>query len=338
MVKYSVVLPLRDAPHDRIFATKSIPSIIKLQPDELVIGVDAPMSESFSKFIHELCEKESFENLKIVQVDNNIQKWNFALAHVMWQCCKEAKNDKILITDVDVVLKPAVLKGYELVGKDNNGFVCLAHQIVIKNPLHIIKHLVIRIRLRIVPPGLTGLFWVYRPYFFENIDLEGYKQIYNGTDTYIAVTVQKHKYKVVGLRDVGGKCYEAENYEYPWRQFQAGIWIYANRNISNYEDNNIKSLSSSPKKHFIVRQLDRLRKRHSIVAVLVRVVLYQQLWILRGWLWARKNEKHEVVQAVYGKTANDIVFAGAEYIKSIRDWSKCGMTSTGFNESENQNK
>ena len=42
MKQFSIVIPFRDTPCERKFAETSIPAAIKLNPSEIVIGVDAP--------------------------------------------------------------------------------------------------------------------------------------------------------------------------------------------------------------------------------------------------------------------------------------------------------
>ena len=38
--KFGIVMPMRDTPREREFATKSVPSAIALRPSEMMMGID----------------------------------------------------------------------------------------------------------------------------------------------------------------------------------------------------------------------------------------------------------------------------------------------------------
>ena len=111
MKQFSIVMPFRDMPRERKFAETSIPAAIKLNPSEIVIGVDAPTVESFLDHIHNICKQESFDRIKIMEVHRS-NKWNFQLVNVMWRCYNACSYGIILAFDVDTTLLPTILRGY----------------------------------------------------------------------------------------------------------------------------------------------------------------------------------------------------------------------------------
>ena len=150
MRKFSIVMAFRDTPRECKFAAKSIPSAIRMDPDELIIGVDAPADESFLAHIDSLCGELSFKNYKIVKVEHS-DEWNSHLAHIIWECYNACKNDKIFAFDVDSVIRPTILKGYDMVGRDKNAVVSFTKKLLIKRPSHMIRYMV---SVQVVPKFL----------------------------------------------------------------------------------------------------------------------------------------------------------------------------------------
>ena len=69
--KFSIIVPFRGTEKEKAFALKSIPSMIRLKPNEIVIGMDKPVAESTLKFLRNLFVRWEFEDYRIVEVSQS---------------------------------------------------------------------------------------------------------------------------------------------------------------------------------------------------------------------------------------------------------------------------
>ncbi len=323
--KFSTVIPFRDTPIEREFAKTSIPSAIRLNPDELVIGVDEPADESFLDYIRDLCNKESYANFKIVRVEHSDQ-WSFQLANVIWHCYNACKNDKILATDIDNVLRNTVLKGYDLIGSNNNGVVSFTKKTLIRNVSDLIRYVFYRLSVRRRSDVFSGIYWVYKPYYFEDVDIEQFKSIRNGIDAYMRDQItEMGRHCIVTLKEIGVESLDYQNEDYPWRQFQKGIWFYA-----NYEKHGKLEIEREQDRPFIYKYVHKILDNHPGLYIRLISYMHQHPYFKKGYFWAKKNPTHESV-LVAGKTSRSgWGYLGSKYIKDIYYWERHGRHGTGF--------
>ena len=320
---FSVVVPFRDTPKEREFAKKSIPSMVRLKPSEIIIGMDKPVTKSTIKYVKDMFEDLSFSTYRILEVPRS-GKWNFQLANVIWHCYKACKNDKILASDVDNVLRSTVLDGYDLIGVGKIGIVSFTKKLLIKNISDRIRYFSYRLAIRRRSNVFTGIYWVYRPYYFEDIDIEEFKTIYNGIDTHMFDRMTKlGRHNIVTLKDIGIDALDYQNEDYPWRQFQDGIWLYAHP----------EGIGTCEKKSLYGRIRDRsIKSLNKIMpfSIILRTVCYQHPWMLRGWMWARSHKHDEIVRIAKDTSESEWGYAGSQHVRGMRDWQQEGMTGTGF--------
>ena len=323
-MNFSIVVPFRDTPKERNFASKSLSSAVRLKPSEIIIGMDKPVAESTMKYVEGIFEELSFMDYTILQVPHSAE-WNFQLANVVWHCHKSCKNDKILTYNIDSILKPAILKGYDIVGKNETAVVSFTHKLLIKNASGLIRNVFYRYRVRNRSHVFTGNYWIWRPYYFEDVDIEGLKKIQNGTDTYMYKRiVDRGLHKIVTLKDIGVDALDIQNEDMPWRQFQDGIWLYAHPEvIGAYRNEFLHSGTGSGK---TLQSLNRVIP----LTVLARTIGYQHIWVLRGWRWAKSHSDHEIVRMASKASIQEWTFAGAKHVKEIYDWQRQGKTGAGF--------
>ena len=323
MKKFSIVMPFRDTAREWKFAEKSIPSAIALKPDELVIGLDAPACSSQVQLIRDICDAWSFKNIRLVIVERS-NEWKFQLANVIWHCYMVCRNDTILAFDVDSVLRPAVLAGCNMVGMDNTAVVSFTKKLLINNPCDMIRYMSYAWRVRKSNGVFSGTYWIHRPSYVENVPLDGLQGISNGIDTYMVKCVtSRGTHKVVTLKDIGVDCLDRQNSDYPWRQFQSGIWYYANRTKFRGV---LQESRDVPKSGVITKILDR----YPVLAVIIKAISYQHVWLIRGYFWASRNHTHDAVRNASGVTFDEWSLTGATYVKQIRDWKAAGRLGTGF--------
>ena len=327
MKKFSIVMPFRDTPRERKFAERSIPSAIELEPDEFVIGVDAPADDSLIQHIRGICDGRSFNGLRIVQVERS-DDWEFQLANIIWHCYRACRNDTILAFDVDSVLRPAVLAGRDMVGMGDIAVVSFTKKLLVRSLSDLLRYAFYRWRVRTSSYVFAGIYWIHRPYYTQDIPLDGLQNIRNGIDTYMVERILAMKdHRIMTLKDIGVDCMDYQNEDYPWRQFQEGIWYYANQNeFRRQRRERMRLTRISRTKSLLNRVIDRDPK----LFVLIKAAAYQRWWIPRGYLWASGNPIHAAVQKAHGLTFEEWGLEGSTYIKDIHDWKKYGRLGTGF--------
>lgn len=363
MLKFTIVLPVRDTDQEYKFLKKSLPSALAIKPDELIIGADAPLSPRLAHRIAELCKvKDPKTEVRILPVDKDAT-WNFQLANVMWNCYTFAKYDYILSFDVDSILRPIVLMGLEQIAKDGTAVVSFTKRLRIKTPGELLRHIFYRLRVMQTDYVFSGVYWIYRPYYFENVPLEKYKTIYNGVDTIMCNEIlDKKKHRIVTNKETGVDCLDIQNEDLPWRQYQTGIWIWANREsfmqrrleyIKKRKQQLPKRKAESfarargPKsllirkarfafiefrmkifEHpFIQNQILKHIETRSAAFLLVKTIAYWHPHLLLGYLWAKKHPNSEAVKMAKQLDQYEWGFQGSKYV-THKKWKREG---TGFN-------
>lgn len=321
MKKFSIILPFRDTSLERKFAEKSLPSAIALNPDEMVIGVDAPADPSFIDLILNLCQP--FKDVNIVQVPRS-DEWNFQLANVLWSCFGECRNDVVFVSFIDIIFKPVLLQGLEYIGQNNTLGVSFPVRPLTRNLSEWIRYLSERWTIRKREYVWDGTSWLYLPYVFEDVDKKGMQEIFNGVDTYMETCIiNASRHKIITLPQSGAQSMNLANTDYPWRQFEWGVWKYANLAVDKK-----KRLQRNGGK--LSRLLTLIINKFPILPVLKLSFTRQHQWRLRGWMWARKNPTTIAVTKARGVPYEVYSREGSKYIRDIHDWEKYGITGTGF--------
>ena len=322
---FSVVVPFRDTPQERIFAKKSLPSAARLKPDEIIVGMDKPVAESTLKYIDDIFAKSSYKDYKVIQIPRS-DEWNFQLANVIWHCYKACRNDKILAFDIDTILRRNVLNGYDMVGEDGNAVVSFTKKLLIENISDMIRYVFYRYRVRTSSYVFAGTYWIWRPYYFDDVDLCRFKEIQNGIDTYMNnCVIDRGRHKIVTLKEIGSDSLDIQNEDMPWRQFQEGVWLFAHpETIRAYRKESLRK-----KKKQTSTSLIALNKVIPLT-VLAKTFCYQHPWTLRGWKWAKAHRSHDMVEMAGTMPFQEWTLAGAEHVKDVYNWQHHGKTGTGF--------
>lgn len=291
---FSMLVAFRDTPQERRFAERSLPAAVSLEPDELVVGVDAPASDSLVSYIRSICKP--YDAVRIVAVPKS-DAWGFQQAHVHWRCYRECRHDRILLFDVDLVLRDIVLGGLDMIGVDNTACVSYTKRALTKTIPDYMRYACQRAMMLRSTAGFSGLHWVYRPYYFEDVDRAELERIRNGVDTYLYGCVRRAGRRVVTRKSIGADCLDYANRDHPWRQFHDGIWYGSNHTL-----------------RFLLR----------VGAV---AAMYHHPWIIRGYWWARRNNESDAFRAARSMTYDEWCTVGAAYVREIREW---GETGTGY--------
>ena len=321
--KFSIVMPLRDAPSERRFAVESIPAA--LNPNEFVVVVDAPATESLASHIRRILRRE--DKLRIIQVLYS-NEWSFHLCHVMWECYMQCKHDCILTCYVDQILLPSV-EGMKHVGQNNVAVASLTIRILVRRVLGFIRYLFYLRRVRASADVFTGLYWIYRPFYFEDMDKTEYERIRNGMDTWMHGRIKNlGRHGIVTLKTVGCKSLDYQNEDYPWRQFQKGVWMYVHRQKRRMaKKQQRRGLWLTWPYKTLSDVLDRC---YPTLDIWLYASIHQHPWILRGAKWAAENTDHAAVRTARDKSLTMYECSGSEYIRDVCYRDKAGRRGTGF--------
>ena len=308
--RFGIVVPFRDTPRERAFAEKSLPSAIALDPDEMVVGVDAAGGDAAARFVGEVCGRHKFGGaLTFARVERS-DEWRFHLAHVIWQCYKASRNDTVLAFDIDTVLRGAVLRGLDMVGRDGTAVVSMTKRILTRSLSEYVRLASLRLRAMSGANVFAGLYWVHLPYYFEDVARDGLASIRNGLDDYMVAAIRAGgAHRVVTLPDIGVDSLDLQNPDYPWRQFGDGIWYGAN---------------GSP------RRAGMRGSARAAAVVAAKAAAYQRPHLARGWRWALSHPDSEACRAARRCTlAEWITDHEPAHVRDLGDWDRRGTGLDG---------
>ena len=322
--QFSVSMCFRDTPKERKFALRSIPSAIRLGPEELVIGIDEPVRDDFPGYIAGICKKNGFDGLRLIRVPHT-PEWNFQMAHTIWECYHACRYDRILTFDVDSELRKDVMLGYDIIGTDGAAVVSFTKKFLIRTPGDYIRHVISRARVKSTDYVFSGIYWVYKPYYFANVKKDRMQKINNGIDTYMNNCIMKRKtHRIVTRKEIGVSCMDYQNEDYPWHQFACGIWMYANMNTLKMGTMKLKSGGTGPLMRAVINAVNRF----PFLSLLIYAMIYQYPVAISGWRWAAKHRGSEAVAAAAGMSYDDWVMY--EYARHIKELGRFGGTATGL--------
>ena len=225
---FSVIIPVLGTKKELKFAEKTIPTIINLNPHEIIFGIDAPENQTLISTLDQLCIKKGFNRQRYVATKRD-KNWNMQLCHIIWDCVTASKNDKILMINIDSLVLSPIMIGCDIVGTLNIAAHTSPAIHYVKTIRDKIKTYCYKLIIDRMGNAWSGSIWTYRPYFLECIDSENYRQIYNGNDTFIIECIKKNKkYRHVHGREFSSQSLDYENNDLYWSQFSKGIYWYAN--------------------------------------------------------------------------------------------------------------
>jgi len=269
-IQWSLVCPIKN---EVDLITKTVPSFYAVNPSEVVLCFDNPPHKGAYEIAKKIADKHKNISTKFLLVDRNP---DFAF-HQSWVRRKgflEAKYDRILTSDIDLIINKKVLKAIELVGKNNTGLVSFSKRYPYQGIQKIWRNITQEI-VRIFYPGrFSGLYAIWRPYWLDSED-EDIKKLQNpkqgslgdvrtGEDTYLRDCMIK-EHRVVYLKDVGAKVLTTNIADLPRIQFERGRYFAS--------------------------------QGYGLIRILLKVFLYFQFHVLSGWVYERRR------QSAFGKPA-----------------------------------
>lgn len=282
--KWSIVIPCRDTVWDRWCIAQSLPSARRLNPNEIILGVDHPANHSFLDVLTKLDP-----DVRIMQVERH-RTWKLHPAHVVYECFMAASYDRILQLNADTVALPGVMDGLRIVGP-GHPLVSTLEKLTVDRPIKLLRQTVSRIyHIKQNPPPPSGTYWIYRPDMITSKVAKKMRSIHNGFDT---VLVEAAGDDILTMRSYGGRVLGDTQYDIPWRQAQNGIWLRG---------------------HYA------RHPRYFIRAILVSIVMIHP-WVAWGWIWADRHPSHPAVKKAANLDFNQYSMLGSSLISDIRNWS-----------------
>ena len=322
---FSAIVLFRDTPKERTYARKSIPSIVALGPDEILVGVDDTRGDDFDEFVAGMFQKAGYPKYRILPVPHD-NSWRLHAAHVMWECYKAAKNKAAFACNIDTIIRPSVLAAMDVIGKDKTGMISFSLKHRVRTLPDRIRWFYFQRQQRRIKTleGTSGTYWVYLPYVLDVLNEDGFKEVANAFDSFLCHCFKDSPYKTHFWHKVGANCMDYENNDLPWRQFCYGAWYGANCEKA-YADS---------------RPLKLIRKRLSASAALkivhlrAAIRLLPEIWrtqyygIWGGYYYSITHPNSKMVKAMRDVTYYDYsVKYGGTQVRELRKWSREG---TGF--------
>lgn len=265
MVEFSIVCPI----HNEVnLIPITLPSFYSVSPSEVLLCLDKPAPKNIVKTIHKNASLFNAEGLtRIIEVERNPQ-FAFHQAWVRRKGFLEAKHDRILTTDIDLIINKNVLNAVERVGKNNIGLVSCSKRYPYRGFQKIWRNITYELVRLVYPIRFTGLYAIWRPYWLDSEDDDikklanpkqgSYGEVRTGEDTYLRDCMTK-KHRIVYLKNVGAKVLTYNIGDLPRIQFEHGRYFAS--------------------------------QKYNVFQILAKAFLYWRFHILLGWLYEKRRNK-----------------------------------------------
>jgi len=329
MKPFTIILPIKGTDEEFKFMEKSIPSAVKINPDQILFGLDYPLKSHIATKIDQLMNKYNYSNYLIIPVKND-GSWNFQLSNVVWNLYKLSRNDIILSFDIDSILRKEVMLGLDKIGENKTALISFTKKLFVKTIGDLIRYFSYRMIVKNSDYWVSGVYWVYRPYFFDVINLSEYKKIRNGVDTYLwkRILSKDNDYTMITRKEKGVNAMSPQNNDLDWRQFQDGVWLGANeenwmkKREEKYEKRHeilMKSNTTKSKfKLFIDRNKLKLFNNHPRLLVFVIAFRNNHWKVMSGYSWAKNNLTSEAVLSAKKTDKEEWGFYGNKFFKDMK--------------------
>jgi len=326
MEPFTIVVAIRNTDEEFDYMKKSFPSALELKPTEIILGLDKPGSKRIIELAKEISKKYNFNNLKFLEIEKS-KDWNFQLAHIVWDAYKMSSYDKILTFDIDSILTPNVLIGLDIIGKNNVSVVSFTKKLRTKTLAELIRYFFYRLRVRHSDYVFAGIYWIYRPFYFDTIKLQEIQKIANGIDVILTEeTMNQKKYRIVTRKEIGVKSLTIQNEDYPWRQYQTGIWFAANEKKIRAMRQKLREERWKSGQSWHREKLSKFLDNFPTFNILIKTLVYYHPYLVSGYLWAKKHPDSEAVIEAKKVSEMEWSYFGSKYVNN-KNWK---IKGTGY--------
>lgn len=255
-IQFSIVCPIKD---EVDLIPKTLPSFYDIQPSEVILCVDKPAPQDVVKMISKVaraCKAE--DKTRIIEVERD-PEYKFHQAHVRRKGFLDAKFDKILTVDIDIILDRNIGKYFSQVN-DNVKLVSFTKSSYPLNFRYTMSQLIQK-AYKIVKQkgykGFTGLYFFSKKAWMETEDPKSLKMIPRGEDTHLDQHM-KSKYETLFVDEVQNICLRP---------------------------------TETTKYHYLIGVTKRTTRKDAMWRVILHSVLYLRPNVLRGYLAAKRAEE-----------------------------------------------
>lgn len=305
---YTVVLPARHpAPHLRL-ALDGLRAL-RPPPDEIIVGLD-----SDDRVLGGLIPE--WPSITVLRIPPS-ERYGMPLAHILVECARAARNDRLLFTNADIRLEQRTMEGLQMVGPPGNiAWVSHSERWPVRSPGEWLRWRHYQKQLRGVENPMTGNYWIWRPYMFDAVPQEDFEMISDGIDTLIYKRLGAAGYAVRGFRESGSQLLGRSHGYLPWVAFKEGLrdavpWA---RSLDG-----LLATGTSARTRRLPRRL-RLPAAKAYLAIpAVRAVLRAAAtWrpeYARGFVWALLHRDSGPVRAAEESDDLEWVFSGSRHVR-----------------------
>lgn len=239
MARFSIVIPIADG--DLSLISRTLPSWLSLESDDVILSLDYPASSSVEREIRRVSAKYGRQDsVRIVQTERDSQ-WRFHQAHARRLGFERSKHDIILTGDIDLVVRRWVSKLADRVETDKIGLAsCLRLPFPSQAP-QVLRAWSSAIKQFFIPPVFSGLY-AFRRSFWQETEDEGIKRLKNparetypatgpglvGEDTYLYICM-KRSHKCICVREIGAISLTRNVEDVPLEQYAWGRYLAATK-------------------------------------------------------------------------------------------------------------
>ncbi|MDH5771206.1 MAG: glycosyltransferase family 2 protein [Candidatus Bathyarchaeota archaeon] len=187
-MNFSVVVPVHN---EGKYLPYSLPSIYRLEPDEVILIFDRCSDES-RKVSEEIAKNIGFiQKTKFIELNDPSPSWSFRKAFLRRYGYKLAKNNVILNVDADMYLDESIRKYIHRIGENGIGIVSFGY---IDKPYSIRSFIKRIIRMLFPFKGFSGLFAFSKKAWFDTESEDSAKKILLSEDSHLCISIMK-KYR-----------------------------------------------------------------------------------------------------------------------------------------------
>jgi len=208
----------------------TLTSFYSLNPSEVLLCLDKPASKHLVEVINKVAQaSQAEEKTRIIEVEHN-PEWAFQQAWIRRKGFLEAKHDRVLTTDIDIIINPEIKRYFSLVGRDGIKLVSFS-----KFPLRFSFRKMLEWFMQSIKfhykTGFTGLYTFSKSAWQETEDMESVKKLLRGEDTHLYENITK-KYKTVfipSIKNILLRPNESKKYHYlggweRWKRRKLPFW------------------------------------------------------------------------------------------------------------------
>ena len=241
--EFTVVIPIKGTAEESSVISRTLPCVFSLCPSEVILAIDKPVEDAsiLSKIVSITQSYNASNITRILEIEKG--GWKDQQMKARYNGFLEAKHNKILQVDIDLIVNKNVLKAIRLVGKDNIGLVSCS-KLTVPYSIPKLHRTLVKVALSLLRKSrFVGLYVVWKPFWQETetielarqytktrtkmrnreaLDLEDF--LCKGDDSHLKELMIK-KHRCVHLKTVGALVLTDDWGDRPFVQYCKGVYF-----------------------------------------------------------------------------------------------------------------